>query len=124
MSMREIHVRYRINDDSPVQVFTAKVFERFLEEGLPKLFAKAFTKKVVEELEAKTDIDGLVEPVLFFEEDGVITRASTKESDGQDTKADPDKVAELEKMFSGGGEAGGGSIEVIGADSLIAALEE
>lgn len=124
MSMREVHIRYRINEDSSVQLFLAKVFERHLEEGVSKLFNKAFTKKVVEELEAKEDIDGLVEPVLFFEEDGMIVRSSMKEGDGRDTEADPEQEKALEAMFSDGGESGGGSIEVTGANSLIDALEE
>lgn len=117
--LREIHIRYRVDEENPVQVFTAKVFERFLEESMPKIFAKAFTKKVVEELESKGEIDGLVEPVAFFEEDGQIVRASMKEGDGRDTEATPEqRVKDLENMFSGSGEVSAGSIEVVYADDL------
>lgn len=84
--MREVIIRYRVDDDSENQLFLARVFERFLEEGVTKIFAKAYTKKAVEELEAKEEIDGLQEPIVFFSEDGEIVRASSKESDGRDTQ--------------------------------------
>jgi len=84
--IKEVHVKFRIDETDEVQEFLGKLLDRELEAAVVKVWKKVIDKKTVEELESRS-IEIPV-PSVFFSEDDSVVRIATEEDSGRDTSAD------------------------------------